>query len=416
MTDTAAPAVKSAAGPEINAAFEDFMRAFEAFRDTNEERLGAVERRMAADVLTEEKLTRIDQAVDQTKRRVDDLVLKGRRPSAGRDEAAAFGPASDHRAAFELYVRSGETAGLRRMEEKALSVGSAVDGGYLVPPETETEVSRRLSLASPIRSIASVRTISAMVYTKPFATSGPVTGWVGETDARPETASPPLAQLSFPATEIYAMPSATQSLLDDAAVDLDRWIADEVEQVFAEREGTAFVTGDGVKKPTGFLAAPKVAQSAWAWGKLGYLPTGVASAFAAANPSDVLVDLLYAVKGGYRQNGTFVMNRKVQSTVRKFKDTTGQYLWTPPSGPGGRAMLMNFPIVESEDMPDVAVDSFSIAFGDFRRGYLVVDRQGMRILRDPYSAKPYVLFYTTKRVGGGIQDFDAIKLLKFGVA
>jgi HK97 family phage major capsid protein len=277
-------------------------------------------------------------------------------------------------------------------------------------------VSRRLSLASPIRSIASVRTMSAMVYTKPFSTGGPATGWVGETDLRPETASQPLAQLSFPATEIYAMPSATQSLLDDAAVDIDQWIADEVEQVFAEREGAAFVSGDGVKKPTGFLTSATVAQAAWTWGKLGYLATGAAGAFAPANPSDILVDLVYGLKGGYRQNGTFVMNRRVQSTIRKFKDTTGNYLWTPPTAPGGKAMLMNFPIVEAEDMPDIAADSFALAFGDFRRGYLVVDRQGIRILRDPYSAKPYVLFYTTKRVGGGIQDFDAIKLLKFGVS
>ena len=255
-----------------------------------------------------------------------------------------------------------------------------------------------------------------MSYTKPFSTSGPASGWVGETDARPETASPPLVQLSFPTAEIYAMPSATQSLLEDSAVNIDQWIADEVEQVFAEKEGTAFVLGDGVKKPIGFLATTKAAQSAWSWGKIGYLPTGVASAFPAANPSDLLVDLVYALKAGYRQNGSFVMNRKVQSAVRKFKDTTGAYLWAPPATADGRAMLMNFPVVEAEDMPDLAVDSFSLAFGDFRRGYLVVDRRGLRILRDPYSAKPYVLFYTTKRVGGGVQDFDAIKLIKFGLS
>jgi HK97 family phage major capsid protein len=285
-----------------------------------------------------------------------------------------------------------------------------------VPPETEAEVSRRLSIVSPIRSIASVRTISSMVYSKPFSTTGPATGWVGEADARPETASPPLAQLTFPAAEIYAMPSATQALLDDSAVNIDQWIAEEVDQVLAEKEGTAFVSGDGIKKPTGFLSATKIAQSSWSWGKLGYLATGVAGNFPAASPSDILVDLVYALKAGYRQNATFVMNRKVQSIFRKFKDSTGNYLWSPPATAGGRATLMNYPVVEAEDMPDMATDSFALAVGDFRRGYLVVDRQGMRILRDPYSAKPYILFYTTKRVGGGIQDFDAIKLLKFGVS
>jgi HK97 family phage major capsid protein len=411
-----APDAKSAGGPEIAAAFEDFMRAFEAFREANDERLDAVERRVAGDVLLDEKVARIDQAVDNTRRRVDELVLKAGRPLLGGGERVPSGAASDHKAAFDLYVRSGETTGLRRLEEKALSVGSAQDGGYLVPPETEAEVSRRLSIASPIRSIASVRTISSMVYSKPFSTTGPATGWVGEADARPETASPPLAQLTFPAAEIYAMPSATQALLDDAAVNIDQWIAEEVDQVLAEKEGTAFVSGDGIKKPTGFLAATKIAQASWSWGKLGYLATGVAGNFPAASPSDILVDLVYALKAGYRQNATFVMNRKVQSVFRKFKDSTGNYLWSPPAAPGGRAMLMNYPVVEAEDMPDMATDSFALAVGDFRRGYLVVDRQGMRILRDPYSAKPYVLFYTTKRVGGGIQDFDAIKLLKFGVS
>src|SRR5690606_13960378 len=138
--------------------------------------------------------------------------------------------------------------------------------------------------------------------------------------------------------------------------------------------------------------------------------------FPASHPSDALVDLVYALKAGYRQNAHFVMNRKTQGAIRKFKDIDGNYLWQPPAAPGGRAMLMGFPVVEAEDMPDIANGATPIAFGDFRRGYLVVDRAGVRVLRDPYSAKPYVLFYITKRVGGGVQDFDAIKLMKFGSA
>ena len=212
------------------------------------------------------------------------------------------------------------------------------------------------------------------------------------------------------------MPAATQSLLDDASVDIEQWIAEEIDTVFAEQEGAAFVNGNGGKKPTGFLAYTKSTVAGWSWGKTAYLPTGVAGAFAASNPSDTLIDLIYTLRAGYRQNTGFVMNRKVQAAVRKFKTSTGEYLWAPPATVGASATLMNFPITESEDMPDMAADSYSIAFGDFRRAYLVVDRMGIRILRDPYSAKPYVLFYTTKRVGGGIQDFDAIKLLKFGTS
>jgi HK97 family phage major capsid protein len=159
-----------------------------------------------------------------------------------------------------------------------------------------------------------------------------------------------------------------------------------------------------------------VANASWSWGNLGYLASGAAGAFAASNPSDTLVDLIYALKAGYRQNGSFVMNRKTQATIRKFKDSTGAYLWQPPAQSGGRATLMTFPVVEAEDMPDVAANSLAVAFGDFQRGYLIVDRVGVRVLRDPYSAKPYVLFYTTKRVGGGVQDFDAIKLLKMAAS
>jgi HK97 family phage major capsid protein len=225
-----------------------------------------------------------------------------------------------------------------------------------------------------------------------------------------------LDSLSFPAMELYAMPAATATLLEDAAVNIDQWLATEVEQAFAVQEGAAFVSGDGSNKPKGFLSYTAVANGSWTWGNIGYVASGAAGDFASSNPSDALVDLIYAVKAGYRQNGAFVMNRKTQAAIRKFKDDGGDYLWAPPAVAGGRASLMTFPVVEAEDMPDIAANSLSIAFGDFGRGYLVVDRSGVRVLRDPFTAKPYVLFYTTKRVGGGVQDFDAIKVMKFAAS
>ncbi len=331
-------------------------------------------------------------------------------PEAARDPAQA-----EHKAAFQAYMRTGEAAGLKGLEEKALSAGSGPDGGYLVPATVEREVLRRLAAVSPIRSIASVRVISGGQYKRAFSTAGAAAGWVGEAAARPQTTSPTLAELSFPAMELYAMPAATQTLLDDAVVDVDQWIAEEVETAFAEQEGTAFVKGDGVNKPRGFLASPVVDEATWAWGSLGTVKTGVAGAFPASGAPDLFITLIYALRAGYRQNASFVMNRKVQSTIRKFKDTAGNYLWAPPATAGTPATLLGFPVVEAEDMPDMATDSLSVAFGDFKRGYLVVDRAGVRVLRDPYSAKPYVLFYTTKRVGGGVQDFAAIKLLRFSV-
>ena len=297
-----------------------------------------------------------------------------------------------------------------------MSVGSAADGGYLVPPETDTEIGRRLSAASPIRALATVRQVSGAVLKKPFATSGMACGWVAETASRPQTNAAQLAELSFPTMELYAMPAATAALLDDAAVDVESWIASEVDIVFGEQEGTAFVSGDGTNKPKGFLSYTNVADSGWSWGNIGYIATGAAGAFKASGPSDTLIDTIYALKAGHRQNASFVMNRKTQSAIRKFKDADGNYLWRPPATPGQAASLMGFAIAEAEDMPDVAADSASIAFGDFRAGYLVVDRTGVRVLRDPYSAKPYVLFYTTKRVGGGVQNFEAIKLVKFAAS
>jgi HK97 family phage major capsid protein len=388
----------------------EMMRAFEAFKEANDERLA----RHDKDVVLEEKLARINATIDAQARRLDEITLKAARPALGGEKVRSGVP--EHKAAFEAYVRTGEAGGLRALEVKAMSIGSNPDGGYLVPPEIEATIGERLTAISPIRGIAGQRTISSNVYKKPFMTAGPAVGWVGETDARTQTASPTLDELSFPAMELYAMPAATANLLEDSAVNIDQWIAQEVEQVFAQQEGAAFVVGDGSNKPKGFLAYPTVDNGAWSWGNIGYVASGAAGAFAGSNPSDALVDLVYAVKAGYRQNGVFVMNRKTQAAVRKFKDTAGQYLWQPPAVAGGKASLMTFPVIEAEDMPDIAANSLSIAFGDFRRGYLVVDRAGVSVLRDPYTSKPYVVFYTTKRVGGGVQDFDAIKVMKFAAS
>ncbi|MFZ5690661.1 MAG: phage major capsid protein [Pseudomonadota bacterium] len=401
--------------PEAHVTHAELMRTFDAYKAANDERLAAIERR-SADVLHEEKVARIDAALDAQARRLDELSLKSARPQLGIETGLRSASAREHKAAFEAYMRSGESTGLRALEVKAMSAGTPADGGYLVPDEVEREIGKRLAAISPIRAIASVREISGNVYKKPFMTAGPATGWVAETASRPATNSAVLDELAFPAAELYAMPAATPVLLEDAAVNLDEWIASEVETVFAEQEGAAFVNGDGVNKPKGFLQYDKVAEASWSWGNIGFIETGVDAGFPADGPADPLIDLVYALKAGYRQNAHFVMNRRTQSAIRKLKDADDNYLWQPPAQAGGRAGLLTFPVVEAEEMPDIAADSYAIAFGDFARGYLVVDRQGVRVLRDPYSSKPYVLFYTTKRVGGGVQDFDAIKLLKFSGA
>jgi HK97 family phage major capsid protein len=411
---TAAPEIK-AVPDTIADAFDGFMGAFEAFKDANDRRIDEIERKLSADVITTEKVDRINKSIDEQKKMIDQFVIRKARPALGRGDAASF-EAVEHKAAFEAYIRRGEDSGLRDIEAKAFSTGTATDGGYLVPNETDTEIGRRLSVASPIRSLATVRQVSGHVLKKPFALAGLSTGWVAETGARTETATPSLAELSFETMELYAMPAATQALLDDAAVDIEAWIASEVDIAFAEQEGTAFVSGNGVNKPKGFLAYTNVANAGWTWGNIGYIASGSAGAFATSGPGDVLIDAAYALKAGHRQNASYIMNRTTQSAIRKFKDADGNYLWQPPATLGQPASLMGFPVTEAEDMPDIAANAYAIAIGDFQAGYLVVDRMGVRVLRDPYSAKPYVLFYTTKRVGGGVQNFEAIKLIKFAAS
>jgi HK97 family phage major capsid protein len=401
---------------EIKEAFADFLSAFDAFKQANDARLEEIEKR-GADVVTDEKVDRINRALEEQKHAIDELMLAAARPTLGGEYKAAPDRVSrDRKAAFDRYVRKGDAAGFAALELKSLSAGSDADGGYVVPLETEQTIDRVLTKASPIRAIASVRPIGSNVYRKPIASVGAVSGWVAETAAPTTTNAPTLSAIDFPAMELYAMPAATQTLLDDAQVDIEQWLASEVQIVFAEQESTAFVTGDGSNKPKGFLSYTKVADASWAWDKIGYVLSGGDGAFAASAPTDALLDLVYAPKQGYRANAHWVMNRKTEAAMRKLTDEAGNYIWQPGTRAGEAASIFGYPVMEAEDMPDIASASYSIAFGDFARGYLIVDRVGIRTLRDPYSSKPYVLFYTTKRVGGGVQNFEAIKLMKFSAS
>ena len=258
------------AGDDILA---DLNRAFSAFKETNDERLTQLESRLGADVVTEEKLARIDHALDDTKSRLDRLALEMSRPRIG-GKLVDDHSGREHKSAFNHYMRSGEASGLKALEAKALSRGSGPDGGYLVPLPTEREVLRRLAKFSPIRAISSVREISGASLRRAFSTTGPAAGWVAEADPRPQTNNQQLADMTFPAMELYAMPAATQALLDDAVVDIEQWIAEEVQTAFAEQEGAAFVSGDGVNKPKGFLSYTTVADASWTWGNIGYVADG----------------------------------------------------------------------------------------------------------------------------------------------
>jgi len=411
---------QAAASPEARAAMHELMAAFEAFKGANDARLAEIEKKASADTLLEEKVARIDAAVAGAQARLDRVVSEARRPAM---EGAVIA-APEAKAAWEAYLRCGATPSVGfaatspkggGLEVKAgLNSGSG-SGGLTAPAETERLVERRLMAASPMREIATVRTVASGVFRKPVSTDGVEAGWVAETAPRPETDPATLSLLEFPSAELYASPAATQTLLDDAFVSLDEWLAGEIEDAFAAQETAAFVNGDGTNKPRGFLTYPTVANDDAEWGEIGHVATGAAGAFGDA-PVDRLIDLIYAPKAKYRANGRFVMNRRTTSAIRKFKDADGNYVWSPATQPGATSSLLGYAVTEIEETPDIGADALAVAFGDFRRGYLIVDRAGLSVLRDPYSAKPYVLFYTTKRVGGGVQDFDAIKVLKFAEA
>lgn len=397
------------ATPEARAAMHEMMAAFEAFKGANDARLDEIERKASADTLLEEKVARIDQAVAGAQARLDRIVSEGRRPELAPGGGSAVQP--EVKAAFDGYMRAGAM-----LEVKAGLSTAPTSGGYVVPEQTERAIERRLMAGSPMREIATVRTVAAGVFRKPVSIAGVGSGWVAETAARPQTDPATLALLEFPSADLYACPAATQTLLDDALVDLDEWLAAEVEDAFAAQETEAFVNGDGANKPRGFLDYDVVADAEQEWGEIGYVASGAAGGFATTSPTDRLIDLVYAPKAQYRPNARFVMNRRTVSAVRKFKDADGNYIWQPAQRAGETASLLGYPLTEIETLPDVAANATAIAFGDFRRGYLIVDRAGVRVLRDPYSAKPYVLFYTTRRVGGGVQDFDAIKVMKFAAS
>jgi len=396
---------------QTKAMADDFASTFAAFKSANDQRLAEIETTMhgkgQADPLTEAKVARIDAALDAQSKSIANLAH-----SLSGGFGGTISPTSDPetKSAWSSYIRAGETSGL-----EGKSIGSTdVEGTFIAPIETEARIDTALTSTSAFRRIASVRKIGAGLFRKPVAASGASAGWAGETDTRIETQAPNLTLLDFPTGELYAMPAATQALLDDTVADVDAWLAEEVRDVFAAQESAAFISGDGIKKPRGFLDYAQYDQAAGAsaYGQIGTIGTGTDGDFDGDAPLDAIMDLIYAPQSRYRPNANFVMNRRTLSRIRKFKDADGNYVWQPAVAAGDPSTLLGYSVVEMEDMPDMASGSTPIAFGDFRRGYLVVDRQGVQVLRDPYSAKPFVLFYTTKRVGGGVQDFEAIKLLK----
>ena len=323
-----------------------------------------------------------------------------------------------HIKAFDAYLRSGDDDGLRGLvlEGKAMNTSVSGDGGFLVDPQTAESIKSMLVSTSSIRAIANVVNVEASSFDVLIDRSEVGSGWATEVGAQVETASPIIERISIRLHELSAMPKASQRLLDDSAFDVEGWLAGKIATRFIRAESAAFVSGDGVDKPKGFLLPAKVANASWAWGSLGYVATGAAGDFAATNAADAIINLVYSLSATYRANATFVMNSKTAGAVRKMKDADGRFLWSDGLSAGEPARLMGYGVLICEDMPDIAANAYAIAFGDFASGYTIAERPDLRVMRDPFSAKPHVLFYATKRVGGDVSDFAAIKLLKFAVS
>ncbi|MBL1148197.1 MAG: phage major capsid protein [Pseudomonadota bacterium] len=425
---------------DVKNAVGELEKAFADFKQVNDIRLKEIENKGSADPLTDVKVQRLNQEISRAqdaamtaKQRVDVLetVLK-RAPVGGNtggeyEEACRFAlelkgnwPADggdveqyrSYKKAFRNYLRK-NNAGSDIEEIKALSAGSDPDGGYLVTPDISGRIVQLVNETSPMRQVANIVTIGTDRLEGTRDLDEVTTGWVAETDARTETDTPQIGQYAIPVHEQYAEPRATQRLLDDAMFNIEEWLAAKIADKFSRMENTAFVSGDGTGKPKGFLTYAAGVPDSTTFNVIEQVVSGAAGAFAASNPGDALINLIYSLKGVYRSNAVFMMKRATLAEVRKLKDTDGNYIYNPDMQNKTGGTLFGFPVVEAEDMPALAADSLSIAFGDFNAGYQIVDRQGLHILRDNLTAKPFVKFYTTKRVGGDVVNFEAIKLMKF---
>lgn len=399
---------------------EQTARAFEEFKKANDARLDKIEKAGATGDL-DAKLAKIEEDLSTAlglKAELARIEAKSNLQglfSGDKPEKTAYKSAF-----FDRFVRKGEdSAELKDLMRKAWSIGTPADGGYALPEELDRTIEKMLRDVSPVRSVANVVQVGTSDYKKLVNVNGIASGWVGETAARPATNTSQFAEVAPPMGEVYANPQVTQHSLDDMFFNVEQELQDQLMEEFAVAEGAAFVSGNGTNKPKGFLAytTAATADSSRAFGTIEHVATGVAGDFAASNKADILFTLVSKLKQGYRAGSVWMMNKGLLFEILKFKDTSGQYLWQPSLQASGISInLLGFPVVEAEDMPAKAADALAIAFGNFRRAYTIVDRMGIRMLRDPYSNKPYVGFYTTKRVGGAVVNSEAIKVAKFALA
>lgn len=389
---------------EITTKVNQLGTAWEQFKQVNNQRLSDIEKKGHADPLYDEHLNKINASLDQYKSRMEQLETAYNRPSVGSAELPSYAMNTEYKQAFRNYLRKGMDAGLEALESKSLSVGSNQDGGYFVTQEISDTVARRIYESSPMRQLAMVQTISSDALDVIEDAGDADAAWASETAARIDTATPTIGKHTISVHEMYAQPKATQKLLDDAAINVESWIAEKVADKFARMEANGFIAGTGIGQPKGILSY----ADGTGFGQIERINSGSNGAVTA----DGLIALFYSLKEDYARGATFLMNRSVLQSVRLLKEaTTDQYLWQPGLAAGAPDTLLGVPVAQAADMPIASTDGLCVALADFKQAYLIVDRIGLRILRDPFTDKPFVKFYTTRRVGGEVVNTDAIKLM-----
>lgn len=384
--------------------------AWEQFKHVNETRLGEIERKGSADSLHDGHLKKINDALDHYKSRLDRIETVNARPGREMKSLGYNGDdQSEYKSAFNMYLRKGMDSGLEQIQTKALSVSSDANGGFLVPNQMADLIVSIVNESSPMRALATVETISSDSLDVIEDVTDMDAAWGDETTVRSaETTSSTLGRNTIDTFELYAQPQATQKLVDDASINIEEWVARKVADKMARLEATAFISGNGATQPKGILTY----TAGTAFGQIQQINSGTS----AVVTSDSLINLYYSLKDDYARNATFFMHRNTVQAVRLLKEaTTNQYLWQPGLAAGTPDSLMGVPVAVAADMPVPAAASLSIAVADFKRAYLIVDRIGIRTLRDPFTSKPFVKFYTTKRVGGEVVNTDAIKILRLAV-
>lgn len=406
-------AVGSTGVPELKQLIEDQGRAWEEFKSANDERLKAVEEKGYAPLDLVEKVGAINVDLSKLSDEIGDVMKKQNRPDmGGSDELTA--DQVEHKEALSKYLRKGEDAGLHALEHKALSSGSDPDGGYILGSEMDSEIDRIAATISGMRSVARIRTIGDASYKKLVKTRGVSGGWLAEAGTSSESTEQQWSEIEITPAKAYAEPWVPNEMLEDAFYDLEADLTDEAGITLGETEAAAFITGNGVGRPRGIASYTAVANASYAWGSVGYIASGAAGAFATSAPADQLIQLQHALKAQYRPGAVFMMNDATLGTARQMKDASGAYyLWNPDPTAGFGGRFLGSPVVIDDNFADIAANSYSMAYGNFDRGYTIVDRRGIAVIRDPYTKKGVTKFHFSKRVGGQITNFEAVKLMKF---